>query len=99
LSNILAREVFHEGVQSRKTLARRPSDPFEKNIDRNISNPCDSPMLRKVFRPKVNRAYFYHQQVKQLSCFLFRYPETRKGPMEGPLDGGDTYPLGYRILL
>jgi hypothetical protein len=71
----------------------------KKNIDRNISNPCDSPMLRKVFRPKVNRAYFYHQQVKQLSCFLFRYPETRKGPMEGPLDGGDTYPLGYRILL
>jgi hypothetical protein len=32
LSNILAKEVFHESVQSRKNLARLSSDPFQKKI-------------------------------------------------------------------
>ena len=39
-SNILAKEVFHESVKSRKNLARISSDPFEKKYSQ-------SPLVRK----------------------------------------------------
>lgn len=120
LSNILAKEVFHESFQSRKNLARLPSYPFEKklqseptrspridfvvnsvittltiypwmnildfmnqltkgrkpqttrarftsllaffnfpknNLDPDFTNPCNSPMLRKLFRTKVKTQF------------------------------------------
>ena len=48
------KEVSHENFSSCKNLDRLPCYQFLKNnLDLNFENPCDLPMLRKLFRPTV----------------------------------------------
>lgn len=51
----------------------------ENNLDKNITNPCDSPMLRKLFRPKVrthSKLILRHSNLSTTQIYLGKISDS-----------------------